>query len=474
MIEFKPKPFQDRFIFDPAKFPCFAAAWGDGKTLCGISRAEIYSKGIPDNLGCIFRKTARSLNDSTLQDFQKYTGLKANADRNYDYPNGSRVMFRHLDELDSINQQNINLGWFMIEQGEELDSDREFWMLIGRLRRNVKPSKEFLKLGLSHRSGWVICNAGDNWIRKGWKDQPFEGSSLTEATTWDNADNLPQDFLDTLRVLEKESPELYNQFVMNCWDASRENKVFPRPLIEMLKKRFDILSLSQSVHNLGVVVDPSGMGADDNVFMAIDEGLPLEWFEKTVMSATEKAYKAIEICKKIGGWWILVDCDGVGIETYQELINMPQYVTCGIQIRKFHGSQPSEATLYTGQHNKPRPMYANLRAEAAMAAQRRAYSGLAAVNPGDRKLIRQLEADTSFQNGRGLLQLVDKSEIKKILNESPGRSDCWKMGQWGCQQDWKDERINMSKGQPEMQRTADDNFSNTGQENVSRLQQTAD
>ena len=54
-------------------------------------------------------------------------------------------------------------------------------------------------------------------------------------------------------------------------------------------------------NNLGVVVDPSGMGADDNVFMAIDEGLPLEWFEKTVMSATEKAYKAIEICKKIDG-----------------------------------------------------------------------------------------------------------------------------------------------------------------------------
>jgi|GEM_PF-3010048 hypothetical protein len=474
MITFKAEPFQEKFIMSPDKFPCYAGGWGTGKTLSAITRAEIYSKSIPDNLGCIFRKTARSLNDSTLQDFQKYTGHKVSADRNYQYPNGSVAMFRHLDELDSINQQNINLGWFYIEQGEELDSDREFWMLIGRLRRNLKPSPEFLKLGLPLRSGWVICNAGDNWIRKGWKDEPFKGSSLVEASTWDNAHNLPVDFLDTLRVLEIESPELYKQFVLNSWDASKSNRVFPRPLIEMMKLRYDVLSIGQPIANIGVTVDPSGMGADDNVFLAGNNGLPLEWYEKTVMSATDKAYTALNLCKKHGGWWILIDCDGVGIETYKELIDFDDRIKNGIQILKFHGSAPSGLMFNTGPNNKPRQMYANMRAEAAMVTQRRAYSGWTGIAPTDKKCIRQLEADISFQNGRGLLQLIDKTEIKKLIGESPGRADCFKMMNWACHQEYADQTFSKEAMQQAPQAFADTSDSIYGPEPGGDIQRYAD
>lgn len=454
MITFTAEKYQEDFILSPHKFPCLAGAWGTGKTLSAITRAEMYSKGIPNNLGCIFRKTARSLNDSTLQDFQKYTGHTVRADRNYKYPNGSIIMFRHLDELDSINQQNINLGWFYIEQGEELESDREFWMLIGRLRRNINPSPEFESLGLQARSGWVICNAGDNWIRKGWKDDPFDGAHLVEASTWDNAHNLPQDFLDTLRVLEKESPDIYKQFVLNCWDLATSNRIFPTSLIVHLKQRYGLLALGQNKSNLGVVVDPSGMGADTNVFLAGNNGLPIEWFEKTVMSATEKALKSVELCKKHNGWWILVDCDGIGIETYQELINFDDKFMCGIQVIKFHGSTPSDFLLNMGTNQKARPMYANLRAEAAMVAQRRSYAGLAAIEPNDKKLVRQLEADTSFINGRGLLQLTDKDDLKKILKESPGRADCWKMFQWGCEQNYADQTFRKEDRRQETQQYA--------------------
>lgn len=431
--------YQDDFVFSKAKFPCLAGAWATGKTMSAIDRAEIYSKGIPDNLGCIFRKTARSLNDSTLQDFQKYTGVKVSADRNYDYPNGSRVMFRHLDELDSINQQNINLGWFYIEQGEELESDREFWMLIGRLRRDLKPSKEFESLGLQLRSGWVIANAGDNWIKKIWKDSPFEGSQLIEATTMDNAHNLPQDFLETLKVLEIESPDLYRQFVLNCWDVATTNRVFPSSLLDHMKGRHAILALSRIRNNIGVAVDPSGMGVDENVFLSGNDGLPLEKYKKTIMSATEKALKAVEMCKRVNGWWIVVDCDGVGIETYKELIDLPDYVLNGIQVIAFHGSAPSSKKMFIGTKQE-RPMYLNMRAEAAFVSQKRGYSGFAAVDPDERILIEDLAADNAETKG-GLLKLVDKIEIKKILKRSPGEGDAWKMFQWGCEQDYQDQTL---------------------------------
>ncbi len=223
--------YQTRFLYSPTRHPCLTAGWGTGKTMCAIFRAQLYSKAIPNNLGIIFRKTFRSLEDSTLKDFEKYTGIKVPSNRDVVYPNGSIIMFRHLDELESINQQNINLGWFFIEQGEELDSDKEFFMLFGRLRRQGEPTKEFKEIGLSPRAGWVIANAGDNWIKKLWKDGRIQQaakdlgdeaknfSELIEATTWDNEKNLPKDFLDSLKMLEKTKPELYRQFVMNAASA---------------------------------------------------------------------------------------------------------------------------------------------------------------------------------------------------------------------------------------------------------------
>lgn len=346
-------------------------------------------------------------------------------------------MFRHLDELDSINQQNINLGWFYLEQGEELDSDREFWMLIGRLRRDLKPTQEFIDLGLPTRSGWVIANAGDNWIRKNWKDKPFEGSHLVEAVTWDNAHNLPQDFLDSLRVLEKQSPDLYRQFVMNCWDIATNNKVFPKILIDLMTGRAG--SIHKLNNNKGVAVDPAGEGVDLNVFMSGSNGEVLEVYEKLTMSPTEKAIKAVEMCKKIGGWFIVVDCDGLGIEMYSELRNLGEDYLGGIQLIKFHGSQPSSIKICD------RVMYANMRAEAAFITQKRGYAGFASIDSTDTVLIEDLENDLSFTNGRGLQQLILKEDIKKVLKRSPGRGDAFKMLQWAMDKNLPDSRIESSK-----------------------------
>lgn len=436
-MEIQLNKYQEDFVFSKNRFPCLVGGWGTGKTLSAISRAELYSKGIPNNLGCIFRKTARSLNDSTLLDYQKYTGNKVGSDRNYIYPNGSVVMFRHLDELTSINQQNLNLGWFYIEQGEELDSDKEFWMLIGRLRRDLHPSKEFEHFGLPIRSGWVIANAGDNWIKKNWKEKQFDGGQLIEATTWDNKHNLPKDFLDSLVTLQRNSPDLYKQFVLNCWDVSATNRVFNSALLDLMTERYG--ALHKVYENRGVSVDPAGEGNDMNVFMAGNNGEILEVFEKMVMTPTEKALRAVDMCRKIGGWFIIVDCDGLGIETYSELKALPESYLDGIKIIKFHGSLPSSIKLCD------RVMYANLRAEAAYVTQRRGYNGVASLDKDDKQLREDLEADVSFMNGRGLQQLIDKSDIKVQNKRSPGRGDAYKMLQWAFDKNYPDERISKSR-----------------------------
>lgn len=432
--------YQQKFVYSPTRHPCMVAGWGTGKTICAILRSRIYSKGIPDNLGIIFRKTFRSLEDSTLKDFEKYTGIRVPSNRDVIDANGSVTMFRHLDELESINQQNINLGWFYVEQGEELDSDKEFFMLFGRLRRQGTPSEEFQRLGLSLRAGWVIANAGDNWIKKLWKDGKIQAaakdlgvegdnfSELIEATTWDNQKNLPKDFLGSLRMLEKTKPEIYRQFVMNDWSVGFKNKVFMYETIKLMKARQGVILGSD---NSGVSIDPAGDGVDDNVFMAGRGGEVREVFTRTSMSPSDRAHQAIQMCRRIDGAFIVVDCDGVGIDTYLELMKLQDTYSSGIHIVKFHGSAPSEI------EECDRQIYANMRAEAAFITRKRAIEGKAAIDEFDTQLVEDLAEEEFFTNKKGLIQLEPKDDIKERLGRSPGRGDAYKMLQWAFEQGYR-------------------------------------
>jgi len=230
---FKLQQYQSDFVFSKSKFPAMHAAWGTGKTLCGILRAMLYSDLIPNNHGLICRKEYNDLADSTIRDFEDYTHIKVNSKRNAILSNGSVIMFRHLEELVSSdlkgqnNLQNINLGWFMIEQAEELLSDRAFFLLFGRMRRKVIPSDAFNRLGLPTRSGFCIANVnGEDWNYKLWCQNPGKDFHLIEACTQDNAENLPQDFLDSLNILKEKKPQVYARFVLNDRSAETDLKVF--------------------------------------------------------------------------------------------------------------------------------------------------------------------------------------------------------------------------------------------------------
>lgn len=440
-LKVKLREYQAKFLYNPTRHPCLTAGWATGKTMCAIFRSVIYSKGIPNNLGIIFRKTFRSLEDSTLKDFEKYTGITVPSKRDVVYPNGSIIMFRHLDELESINQQNINLGWFYVEQGDELESDREFFMLFGRLRRKVEPTEEFLRLGLSHRSGWIIANAGDNWIKKLWKDGKIIASAkevggdagsfseLIEATTWDNRENLPQDFLNSLKMLEKTKPEIYRQFVMNDWSVGYKNRVFPGHLIDLMRARQGLLARHSG--NAGVAIDPAGDGKDDNVFLAGKGGEVLEKFKRTSMSPSDRAHYAVKMCKRVFGSFIIIDCDGVGIDTWLELDGFDPAYLQGIQVVKFHGSAKSEVM------EMERAVYQNMRAEAAFVARTRAYMGRAGIDGKDMELIEDLVEEQFFTNSRGLIQLEPKDDIKERLGRSPSCGDAYKMLQWAFNQQYK-------------------------------------
>ena len=223
------EPFQVDFFESIARYPGMIAAWGTGKTMCALQKGILLSNFYENNLGCIIRSKFTDLRDSTMKDFTRYTGIHVPQGTKEAKVGNSTILFRHAKELSGL--QNVNLGWFYIEQAEEFPTDTQFTLLRGRLRRELKVNKnypieknnEFYELlcklrdtpaGL--RQGMVIANSnGHNWCWKKWIKSPQDGYSCVQANSFDNIDNLPEDFIDDLRTMKIDSPKKYAQYVMN-------------------------------------------------------------------------------------------------------------------------------------------------------------------------------------------------------------------------------------------------------------------
>lgn len=201
------KQQQVDFIGSCEQFPAYIAAVGTGKSTSLIAKALFHSKESPGNLGVIVRRQFTDLRNSTIKDFESYTGLKVNeSTHECKLPNGSCILFIHGDVLDTL--KNINCGWFAIEQAEEFPDDTAFQFLKMRLRRKV----EF-------RTGFVIGNAnGHNWIWRIWKQNGCPPNhELIEATTLDFADIHAPDYIENLKTLPD---KLYRRYVLNSWEEA--------------------------------------------------------------------------------------------------------------------------------------------------------------------------------------------------------------------------------------------------------------
>ncbi len=202
------EPFQAEFADCLARYPALIASIATGKTMFMLWKIWEYCDKFPDSLALVVRKNYVDLRDSTLKDFTRYFDSTVDGNKEYHFANGSCIMFRHGDELNVL--KNINLSIFAIEQAEEFESEETFTFLRDRLRRDNAP----------YRQGIVIGNTnGHNWIWKLWKNNPpSQDFTLYEANTFDNQDNLPKDFIEDLKNMEKEAPNHYRRYVMNSWE----------------------------------------------------------------------------------------------------------------------------------------------------------------------------------------------------------------------------------------------------------------
>jgi hypothetical protein len=399
------KPQAD-FIKSTARYPAYVAGWGTGKSMCLISKAMMLSENYKNNLGVIFRKEYTDLRDSTIRDFEDYTGIKINSNRAAVLSNGSQILFRHLEEMNNI--QNMNLGWFGIEQAEELDTDEQFFKLHGRLRRESVD-----------RCGFIIANTnGHNWIYKLWKVARDPAYPLFEATSFDAVNYLPKDTIESWRQLEQKKPKLYRRFILNSWDDADTTDIVILPeLVEAAKKR--TVRIHKPLRRI-VSIDVARFGDDATVFYALEGDdkcarvLGKEYHEKK--DTMDTVGRAQVFAKKHGDIQsYAVDEIGIGGGVVDRLKELDKHVipVCS-----------SERKLVP-------PGYYNRRAEIYITGAEAFENGTIQLLPDDEDLAEELSW-TRYKpfKSTGVFQLEPKEDVKDRHGRSPDHADSFLNGLW--------------------------------------------
>lgn len=225
--QIEPTIKQLEFLTSTDKFTCFSGGFGSGKTYAGCLRALLLSQ-FPGNFGLIGRLTYPELRDTTRKTFfevcppeyydEAHGGQWKPSENYLRLVNGSEIIFRHLDNVSEKELLSLNLGWFFIDQAEEV-GEQVFRILQSRLRLNTVPN----------RYGFIICNPEPgNWIDNMFRKPVLENKQkpdfhFIESASTDNP-HLPPDYIPTLRATYPE--EMVKRFVEGRWDVM-ENQIFP-------------------------------------------------------------------------------------------------------------------------------------------------------------------------------------------------------------------------------------------------------
>ena len=221
-VKITPTTKQMEFLKDPTRFLCYSGGFGSGKTVAGCLRALLLSQLMPGNFGLVGRLTYPELRDTTRRSFFELCppdwydplngGMWKASENHLKLYNGSEIVFRHLDTISQKELLSMNLGWFFIDQAEEISED-VFQTLISRLRKN----------SVAKRYGFIVCNPeGHNWIYRRFKEQNHSDHKIIDSTTFDNKENLPEDYIESLL----KAPDVWKKrYVYGSWDAF-EGQIF--------------------------------------------------------------------------------------------------------------------------------------------------------------------------------------------------------------------------------------------------------
>lgn len=396
------KKFQQDFLFSEKRFPCLKAGIGTGKTMMLLLKIWKFCEDYPNTLALIVRKEYTDLRDSTCKDFERYFQVSIDTNKEYHFKNGSAIMFRHGAELNVL--RNINLTIAGIEQAEEFETDETFQFIRDRLRRDNAPYRQLC----------LIANAkGHNWIWRLWKNNPpSQEYYLTEATTFDNAENLPKDFIDDLKAMETQAPNHYQQYVLNSdEEVEADDYLLTWSILEASTK----LEFDNKLGTRILSLDPARFGQDQTAFTIIEKKGTNLWEQIFKESHIGKDLmwtvgKFIDLKREFKVNFGVVDSDGLGSGAVDRLKEL------GMDIVEFQGGQKAKQEEY----------FVNRRTEGYFKLKELLDNGYLKILSSHSQIDELLTIRYKYTS-KGQKAIISKDEMRKAGIKSPDMSDAMMM-----------------------------------------------
>lgn len=266
---------QEQFDALRTKIQVYAGGFANGKTAAScVLKALTYARDYPGSNGLIARSTYPKLNDTIRKEFLKWCPkhwiksfpMSQNGSNTCTLTNGTTINFRYIaqqgtsaDGQGTSNLLSATYDWIIVDQIEDPEIvEKDFDDLLGRLRGMTPYNGDDRTMPRTGPRHFVItCNPTRNWVYKRiirpfhmWKeaglitdnllcerdgktDEPKydeDGNlimmlGVVEGSTYDNADNLEDDFIRTLESTYRGA--MKKRFLMGGW-ASYEGLVYPQ------------------------------------------------------------------------------------------------------------------------------------------------------------------------------------------------------------------------------------------------------
>jgi phage terminase large subunit len=146
------------------------------------------------------------------------------------FKNGSQILFRSLEEHAVEKIRGLTLAGAVVDQIEELEFEEgeNLWNELGnRLSDDRGPRK---MIAIANPAGL------DHWIYDRWLKDPEKGYADVHFTLYDNAANLPAEYIEDMEGMREKRPQWYRTFVLGEWGALQDvaYQLHPDHLIDQM------------------------------------------------------------------------------------------------------------------------------------------------------------------------------------------------------------------------------------------------
>lgn len=320
---------QLKFIQSKKRYVAYVGGRGCGKSLALVLKLIQLMLEYPKNYGLLGRYNYSDLRDTTVKDFfdvcpPSYVQSYNKQEKQVSFFNGSQLIFRGLKDIKKTEVRSLNLGFFALEQAEEIEEGL-FDELSACLRRDVKDSDG--KSGL--QQGFFLANPALNWLWRKCKQEKRADWELVAGSTLDNAQNLPDSFIQDL--LSK--PDSWKRiFVYGEFDENllAGRAVFPVEYVQeqaknvrnYIKKLDDIEIFAEkeagTIYQMGI--DPSE-GAEDSSVIKVVNCLTGEEVAKysSHIQPDLLAFKVDKMGRYFNNAKAVLEINGIGLATLTKL-----------------------------------------------------------------------------------------------------------------------------------------------------------